>query len=71
MQAKRGGRMESMNEKGRRARKKYDQALELTASWEEDLIEEHGDSDPGVREIMRTRDQWFDRVHWLHKSVAR
>ena len=68
---KRAGRMKSMNDKGRLARRKYDQALELTAAWEESLVEEHGDSDPGVREIMRTRNQWFDRVRWLHKSVAR
>lgn len=69
--AKRAGNMERANAKGRLARRKYDEALESTAAWEERLIDEHGESDPGVREVMRIRDQWFDRVRWLHKSVAR
>jgi len=69
--AKTAGDHTKANTKGRVAREKFNQALEMTALWEEELFEKHGDRDPQVREIKRTRTKWFSRLEWLHKGIAR
>jgi len=69
--AKRAGDQTTANTHGRAAREKFNQAVEMTALWEEELFEKHGDRDPQVREIKRTRSKWFSRLDWLLKSIAR
>lgn len=69
--AKTKGDVETLNEKGREAKAKLDEALESTAQLEEDLIASRGDTDLLVRQVQRTRNTWFDRVRWLHKSTSR
>jgi len=70
-EAKVAGDTTRLNQEGARARALFDQALETTALWEEELLEKWGETDPQVRKIVRTRSQWFDRTRWLHKSIAR
>ena len=70
-EAKVAGQTKRLNEQGARARSLFDQALESTALWEQELLEQWGEADPQVRQIMRTRNRWFDRTRWLHKSIAR
>ena len=60
-----------LNEKGRAARDKLTEAVELTAAWEEELLEKYGDANTEVRRIMKVRSGWIDKMRWLHKSVAR
>jgi hypothetical protein len=60
-----------MNEKGRAARDKLDEAFTMTAEWEEELLAKYGDANAEVRRIMRTRSGWSDKLRWLHKSIAR
>jgi hypothetical protein len=69
--AKRAGDQTTANTKGRLAREKFNQAAEMTALWEEELMEKHGDRDPKVREIKRARTKWFSRLDWLLKGIAR
>ena len=69
--AKGAGEHSKANTNGRVAREKFNQAVEMTALWEEELFEKHGDRDPQVREIKRTRTKWFSRLDWLLKSIAR
>jgi len=71
LKAKRAGDQTTANTNGRVAREKFNQAAEMTALWEEELMEKHGDRDPQVKEIKRTRTQWFSRLDWLLKSIAR
>jgi hypothetical protein len=70
-EAKVAGDTKRLNEEGARARALFDQALESTAVWEEELVSTWGETDPQVRQIMRLRNQWFDRTRWLHKSISR
>ncbi len=60
-----------LNEKGRAARDKLDEAFTMTAVWEEELMEKYGDANSEVRRIISIRSGWIDKVRWLHKSVAR
>lgn len=70
-EAKVVGNRKKLNEEGGKARTLFDQALEATALFEEQLVAEWGETDRQVRDIMRTRNQWFDRTRWLHKSISR
>lgn len=56
------------NSKGAAARKAFDEALESTAEWELAILEEHGETDPAVRTIVRTRSEWFDQLRVLRKT---
>jgi hypothetical protein len=58
-------------EQAKLAKQKYDEAFTLTAPWEDELFEKYGDRDPQVREIVRTRTRWADRLTVLHKSTPR
>jgi len=69
--AKTEGDVETLNAKGNQAKAKLDEALESTAQLEEDLIAKRGDTDLLVRKVQATRNTWFDRVRWLHKSTSR
>ena len=69
--AKAAGDVPTLNQKGNAAKAKLDEALESTAQLEEDLIAERGETDALVRDLMRTRNKWFDHVRWLHKSTGR
>lgn len=51
-----------------RALAKYDEAIGLTADWEEGLLEKHGDVDPRVREVVKARNVWIDRFNALDKG---
>lgn len=57
--------------KGKAAKETYDKAFLMTAEWEEKLLEQYGDRDPQVREILSTRNRWIDRVRVLHKTTGR
>ncbi len=70
-ESKLAGDRSKLNAEGSRAQTLFDQALEATADWEQQLIATHGDQDPQVRAIMRRRNEWFDRTRWLHKSIGR
>jgi hypothetical protein len=69
--AKNAGQHALANEKGNLARAKFDQALESTALFEEELLTKYGDRDQQVRDIKRERSRWFERLDWLLKSVGR
>ena len=42
----------------------------MTALWEDELLEKYGDGNVSVREIMKVRSSWIDKMRWLHKSAA-
>jgi len=69
-EAKAAGDTATLNEKGREAREKLTSAVEMTAVWEEELLEKYGDGNVAVREIMKVRSGWIDKMRWLHKSAA-
>lgn len=69
-QAKAAGDVPLLNSKGREARDKLTTAVEMTAAWEEELLEKYGDGNLQVREIMKVRTGWIDKMRWLHKSAA-
>jgi hypothetical protein len=71
LDAKTRGDVPTLNARGNQAKKAFDEALESTAQLEEELIAARGETDPLVRDVMRTRNGWFDRVRWLHKSTSR
>lgn len=60
-----------LNSKGAASRDKLNEAFEMTALWEEELLTKYGDANPEVRRIMKTRTDWIEKVRWLHKSIAR
>jgi hypothetical protein len=70
-EAKALGNTALLNEKGKAAREKLDDAFTMTAEWEEELLEKYGDANAEVRRIVRTRSGWADKLRWLHKSTAR
>ena len=69
--AKRKGDRTEQNERGNEAKQHYNEALEKTAAWEEELIARYGDGEPTVREITRTRSRWFEALDWLLKNTSR
>jgi hypothetical protein len=69
--AKNAGQHALANEKGNLAREKFDQAVESTATFEEELLAKYGARDAQVRDIKRERTRWFERLDWLLKSVGR
>jgi hypothetical protein len=56
--------------KGSEARKKYEQAAELTAEWEESVLAQYNEYDPKVSGIKDERTDWFNKMQWLKKSVG-
>ena len=71
VEAKTRGDVPTVNTKGNEAKARFDEALESTAAIEEKLIAERGETDALVRDVLRCRNGWFDRVRWLHKSTSR
>jgi hypothetical protein len=69
--AKVAGDTPKLNEKGKLARDKLDEAFTMTAVWEEELLEKYGDANADIRRIVKVRSSWIDKVRWLHKSIAR
>lgn len=69
--AKVAGNTTLLNEKGAASRDKLNEAVDLTALWEEELLTKYGDANPEVRRIMSTRSSWIDKLRWLHKSSSR
>ena len=69
--AKAKGDHAAFNEKGKAAKAAYDEALELTAEWEEEMVEKLGENDSNVRAMMKTRNKWFDMLRVLHKTTSR
>jgi hypothetical protein len=59
-----------LNDKGRQAREKLVSAVEMTAAWEEELLEKYGDGNLQVREIVAVRSRWVKGMIWLHKTVS-
>ena len=47
----------------------FDAAFTMTAIWEEELLEQYSDTDPQVRDIVRTRNKWIDKVRHFHKTA--
>ena len=56
--------------KGQAARKKYNEAVETTAAWEEDLLARYNAYDNKVVAIKDARTDWFNKLRWLEKSVG-
>lgn len=69
--AKASGDVPKLNSVGKDARDKLNEAFDMTALWEEQLMEKYGDANPEVRKIIKVRSGWIDKVRWLHKSIAR
>ena len=69
--AKANGDHSTWNEKGNEAKELYDRAIILTAAWEDQLMEEYGDTDRQVREIMSIRTKWIEKLTVLHKTTGR
>lgn len=59
------------NELGNRAKELFDEAFTITAGLEEEWISRFGETDRQVREMMRTRTRWQERMALLHKSTGR
>lgn len=55
--------------KGKQAERAFDAAFTMTAIWEEELLEKYSDTDPQVRDIVRTRNKWIDKVRHFHKTA--
>ena len=70
-QAKATDDHETFQLKGKAAKESYDKAIEMTAVWEEELLDKYGDRDPQVRAIQSTRTRWTDRLRVLHKTTSR
>lgn len=70
-EAHRNGDRAKLNEEGKLARTLFDQALENTALFEEELLVDYGEDDLTVAGILSVRNTWFDRTRWLHKTIAR
>ena len=69
--AKAAGDHAAWADKGVRAKELYDEAITMTAEWEEELMEKYGDNDRQVSEIKRERDGWFNMLRTLHKTTGR
>jgi len=69
--AKAEGNHSGWNENANKAKALYNQALEDTALWEEELTEEFGDTDRQVRDIVRIRNKWFKMLDTLLKTTSR
>jgi hypothetical protein len=69
--AKSQGETTLANEKGNAAKDKLNEAIEMSALWEDDIVAKYGDTDPQVRAVMRTRSGWFKKLDWLLKSTSR
>ncbi|MFT7670732.1 MAG: hypothetical protein ACI8X5_003443 [Planctomycetota bacterium] len=59
------------NEKGKRAKELFDEAITITASWEDELLESYGSKDRQVIAIQKERTKWFDKLRILHKTTSR
>ncbi|HIG11629.1 MAG: hypothetical protein ABGY71_00985 [bacterium] len=70
-QAKTSGDRGEWNRLGNLAKEGYDEAIIMTALWEEQLLEKYGETDRQVRDIMRTRNKWFELLRALHKTTGR
>ncbi len=46
-------------------------AFEATAGWEDDVVQQFGDRDPTVRRILRTRQDWIQKLVVLRKTTSR
>ncbi len=53
------------------AKRLFDAAFGETALWEEQLVEAHGERDPAVRRILRTRTDWTQKLLVLRKTTSR
>jgi len=51
------------------AHDKFSEAVSMTAVWEAALIEKHGDGDPVVKVIRKTRDRWFSQMRKLRAQA--
>ena len=69
--AKAAGNHGEWNKLGNQAKDLYNEAVEKTALWEEELVEQYGDTDRQVRDIVRTRNKWLDVMRTLHKTTGR
>ncbi len=69
--ARRDSRMNEFQTYGREAIRIFDEALNMSAEWEQKMLDEHGDLDPKVREVVRTRDEWFEQTADLRRRVPR
>jgi hypothetical protein len=69
--AKAAGDHGAWSEKAGRAKALYDEAITMTAAWEEELMEAYGDRDRQVAAIKRERDGWFNLLRTLHKTTGR
>ena len=59
------------NDKGRQAKALYDEALEMTAEWETEIIGLYSENDVRVADIKKLRDTWFEKIRVLHKTTSR
>lgn len=70
VEAKGKGDMKLANEKGIAAREKYDEAVTMTADWEETILSQYNEYDSKVKAIKDARSDWFNKLLWLKKSVG-
>ena len=70
-EAKDRGDTATLNAKGRAAKEKLNEAVELTGAWEDEIVAKYGDGEPAVREIVRTRSHWMSILDWLLKGSGR
>ena len=59
------------NEKGNAAEAKFDDAVTLTAEWEEKLVAQYGDRDAQIATILQTRSAWIKKMLVLSKTTGR
>jgi hypothetical protein len=59
------------SEKSEAARVAFERALLITAEWELVLLDKHGERDPVVRRIVRTRKEWTETFELLSETSDR
>jgi len=70
MNAKAKGDLGAATTAGKDARKKYNDAIEQTAAWEEDLLAKYNPYDQKVSKIKDARTDWFNKLRFLEKSIG-
>jgi len=68
--AKQAGDHDGFKSFGKQAKEKLNEALTMTAEWEQGLVADLGASHGQVRSIQRTRKIWLNRLMALKKTVG-
>ena len=63
------GDVDGFRKNGREAKKQFQKALDSTAAFYENVVQQHGEIDSQVSSIRRTRATWQEKHVALHKLI--